>query len=182
VILNSNCPVTTVNWDLETLTTRDILKDRRILVVDDEPDIIETTKEILDMCVIDSALDFESAKKILKANTYDIAILDIAGVKGFDLLEIAVKKNIPVLMLTAHALTPENLKKSIEKGATSYIPKDELVNIADHAADVIRTRLKGKKHGAWFSNLKSLFDNKFGLNWKDKDKKFWDDFDDTYTE
>jgi len=178
VILNSSCPVTTVNWDLETLTTRDILKDRKILVVDDEPDIIETTKEILDMCAIDSALNFESTKKLLKANTYDLAILDIAGVKGFDLLEMAVKKNIPVLMLTAHSLTPENLKKSIEKGAASYIPKDELVNIADHAADVIRTRLKGKKYGAWFSSLKSVFDDKFGQKWKDKDRKFWDTFDD----
>ena len=41
----------------------DILKDKKILIVDDEPDILETLVELLDMCLIDSAPDFETAKK-----------------------------------------------------------------------------------------------------------------------
>lgn len=181
VILKAHCPVTTVRWDLETASTEDILKDRRILVVDDEPDIIETIEEILDMCVLDTAPDFETAKALLNQKYYDAAILDIMGVQGYNILEIATQKDIPALMLTAHALTPENLKESVEKGADAYVPKDELVNIADHTADVIKTRFLGKKgYGAWFKNLKPFFDKAFGKGWRDKDRNFWNSFDDKY--
>jgi len=103
------------------------------------------------------------------------------GVQGYDILELTNKKDIPALMLTAHALTPENLKEAIEKGADSYIPKNELANIADHVADVIKSRLEGKGgHGAWFSNLKPFFDKAFGKGWRDKSRNFWNSFDDRY--
>jgi len=84
-------------------------------------------------------------------------------------------------MLTAHALTPENLKESIQKGADSYIPKDELANLVDHVADVIKARIEGKQgYGAWFSNLKPFFDKSFGKGWRDRDRSFWNSFDDKY--
>ncbi|MCD4742370.1 MAG: universal stress protein [Desulfobacteraceae bacterium] len=181
VILKASCPVTTVNWDLTRLSTEDILKDQKILIVDDEPDIIETIEELLDMCSLDTAPDFETAKKLLNENKYDIAILDIMGIQGYDLLDLARERDIPALMLTAHALTPENLKESIEKGADAYVPKDELANIANHIADVIKSNFKGKKgNGAWFSNLKPFFDKAFGKGWRDKDRNFWNNFDDKY--
>jgi len=159
VILKAPCPVTTVKFDLNNIKTQDLLKDRRILVVDDEPDILETVEELLDMCSLDKAATFDEARKLLANNAYDIAILDIMGVSGYDVLALARKKDIPALMLTAHALSPENLKESIQKGADSYIPKDELANLVSHVADVIKARIEGKQgYGAWFSNLKPFFD------------------------
>lgn len=181
IILKSLCPVTTVKFDLNNITIEDLLKDRRVLVVDDEPDILETVEELLDICSLDTAATFNDAKKLLENNPYDIAVLDIMGVSGYDVLELARKKNVPALMLTAHALTPENLKESIQKGADSYIPKDELANLVTHVADVIKARIQGKQgYGAWFSNLKPFFDKSFGRNWRDKDRSFWDSFDDRY--
>ncbi|MCK5543363.1 MAG: universal stress protein [Desulfobacterales bacterium] len=181
VILKAPCPVTTVKWDITSLSTEDILKDQKILIVDDEPDIIETIEELLDMCSLDTAPTFEAAKKLLSENKYDLAILDIMGIQGYDLLDLAKQRGIPALMLTAHALTPENLRESIEKGADAYVPKDELVNIADHIADVIKSNVKGKQgYGAWFSNLKPFFDKAFGKGWRDKDRTFWNSFDDKY--
>jgi nucleotide-binding universal stress UspA family protein/CheY-like chemotaxis protein len=181
IILKAPCPVTTVNWDISRLSTEDILKDKKLLIVDDEPDIIETIEELLDMCSLDTAPDFETAKKLLNENRYDIAILDIMGIQGYDLLDLARERKIPALMLTAHALTPENLKESIEKGADAYVPKDELVNIGDHIADVIKSNIKGKQgYGAWFSNLKPFFDKAFGAGWREKDRNFWNSFDDKY--
>lgn len=181
VILKSSCPVTTTKFDLKTIKTDDLLKTRRILVVDDEPDILETVEELLDMCSLDTAATFDEAKTLLDKNSYDIAILDIMGVSGYDILELTRKKEIPALMLTAHALTPENLKESIQKGADSYIPKDELANLVNHVADVIKTRIEGKQnHGSWFSNLKPFFDKSFGKGWRDKDRSFWNSFDDKY--
>ena len=87
------------------MTDNEILKGKKILIVDDEPDILETLEELLDICIIDTAPDFETAKKFLDKNSYDVAILDIMGVRGYDLLELANEKGIPALMLTAHALS-----------------------------------------------------------------------------
>ena len=40
---------------------------------------------------------FDDAKKLLENNPYDIAILDIMGVSGYDVLELARKKDIPAM-------------------------------------------------------------------------------------
>jgi DNA-binding response OmpR family regulator len=65
------------------------------------------------MCEIDCARNFETAEKLLNEKSYDAAILDIMGVKGYDLLEMANVKDLPVLMLTAHAFSPDHLVKII---------------------------------------------------------------------
>jgi len=44
------------------------------------------------MCKIDTATSFEDGKTQLEEGKYDVAILDIMGVKGFELLEIAKKE------------------------------------------------------------------------------------------
>ena len=41
------------------------LNGKKILIVDDEPDVFETLNELLDMCIIDYAPDFEKAEKLL---------------------------------------------------------------------------------------------------------------------
>ena len=87
------------------MDTQSILEKKKILVVDDEPDILDTLEELLYMCVVDKAAGFDEAVSLLKKNTYDAAILDIMGVKGYDLLKITNRIDIPALMLTAHALT-----------------------------------------------------------------------------
>jgi DNA-binding response OmpR family regulator len=102
-----------------------ILRGKMVLIVDDEKDILDLLVELLSMCKIDTASTFEEAKDLLESNYYDIAVLDIMGVKGYDLLAIANEKKVPALMLTAHALSKENLKKSFQEGASYFVPKDE---------------------------------------------------------
>ena len=124
---------------------------------------------------------FESAKELLETETYDAAILDIMGVRGFDLLEIATDKKIPALMLTAHGLNPDNLVGSIKIGAKSYIPKDKISDIDIFLKEVFLAKEKGiERPGNWFSRLGSYFDNRFGHGWKNKDKKFWSEYDKTF--
>ena len=155
-----------------------ILDGKRILIVDDEPDILETLIEILDMCLLDSAPNFETAKKFLNKNRYDLAILDIMGVRGYELLEIANEKDIPALMLTAHAVSPDNLVQSIKGGAQSYIPKDSISEIAVYVTDILDPReTDGEKGPDWFEKLEPYFDSKFGVGWKEKDREFWDVYD-----
>ena len=142
-----------------------ILKGKKLLIVDDEPDVLETLKDLLDMCNIDTASDFETGEKLLNQNKYDIAILDIMGVKGYDLLEITNKKGVPALMFTAHALSADNFVKSISEGAKAYIPKEKMAEIAVYVADLLKAQEGTEKHNRWFSRLKSFFDMEFGKGW-----------------
>jgi len=151
-----------------------LLKGKRILIVDDEQDILQTLAEMLDMCRVDTASTFESAKELLDKNYYDIAILDIMGVKGYELLGITKKKNIPALMLTAHALTKEDLKKSIRQGASFFAPKDEINSIEVFIADVLEAKEKNKNIWTrWYERLSSFWDRRFGPDWKEEDPEFW---------
>jgi DNA-binding NtrC family response regulator len=159
----------------------DILKGKKILAVDDEPDILDTLRDLLEECNVETATSFESAKDLLESQVYDAVILDIMGVRGFDLLKITTEKKIPTLMLTAHGLNPDNLVGSIRLGAKSYIPKDKISEIDVHLKDIFHAQEKGiEKSGTWFARLGSFFDNRFGKGWKNKDKKFWEEFDDLY--
>ena len=117
-----------------------LIRGRKILIVDDEEDVLEELIELLDTCKIDTASSFEEGKERLENEEYDVAILDIMGVKGFELLEIARKQNVPALMLTAHALTEESLKRSAEEGAAYFAPKEEMKDIHLFVADVHRGR------------------------------------------
>jgi DNA-binding response OmpR family regulator len=160
------------------------LNGKKILIVDDEPDIIESLEELLeDMFTVDSASSFEEAVSCLKSNTYDVAILDIMGVRGYDLLEATHALGIPTLMLTAHALSPDNLKKSIERGADAYIPKAKMVDISLYVEDVLDSRQNKKKNNfKWYARFMPLFDKFFGEGWKDPEKEFWNEFDKKYVE
>ena len=158
--------------------------EKTILVVDDEVDILETLEELLeDMYAVDTASSFEAAVGLLKKKSYDVAVLDIMGVRGYDLLAATHKLGIPTLMLTAHALSPDNLKKSIEKGANAYIPKDKMVDISLYVEDVLTSRQNKKKPSfKWFARLKPRFNDFFGDGWTDPEKEFWDRFEEKYAE
>jgi DNA-binding response OmpR family regulator len=157
------------------MSSSKLLRGKKILVVDDEPDVLESLIELLDMCKIDTASSFEEGKKRLEAESYDIAILDIMGVDGFELLKVANKEKIPALMLTAHGLSEENLKKSAEEGACYYAPKERMQDIELFVADVLEALEKNKS--TWeklFERLSGYYDGRFhGTNWREQEQKFW---------
>jgi DNA-binding NtrC family response regulator len=158
------------------METKKMLRGKRLLIVDDEEDVLNVLVELLDMCKIDTASSFEQAKQLLETEPYDIAVLDIMGVKGFDLLEIANSKGIPGLMLTAHALTKDALQESAERGASYFAPKDEISKIDLFVADVLEAVEKKKNPWvSWLERLGSFYDRKFtGPNWREQEREFWD--------
>ena len=158
------------------MNSRKMIAGKRVLLVDDEKDVLETLSTLLDICKLDTALSFEEAKKLLNENEYDVAILDIMGVKGFELLEIAKDKGVAVLMLTAHGLSEENLKRSAENGASYYAPKEEMSNIASFVADILEAKARNASPWLrWLERLGGYFDRRFGgRDWREKEKKFWD--------
>ncbi|MBW2066763.1 MAG: response regulator [Deltaproteobacteria bacterium] len=157
------------------MAEKDLLKGKKVLVVDDEPDVLETLEALLPMCDVARAATFEQAEEAMNSRDFDIAILDIMGVGGYKLLDLAKKKNITAVMLTAHALSVEDTKKSYLQGAAFYIPKDEMSNITTYLNDVLEAQKKGKSTWRrWLDRLGWYYDNRFGPDWKYADKEFWD--------
>jgi DNA-binding NtrC family response regulator len=160
------------------MANADLLKGKKILIVDDEPDILAVLEELLDMCELVKASTFDEGKAYMESQDFDIAVLDIMGVNGYGLLEIANRRHIPALMLTAHAFTPDNLVKSIKEGAASYIPKEEITEIAEYLIDVLNAKTEGRNPWeTWQEKLpQSYFERRWGAAWKDNDKEFWETF------
>jgi CheY-like chemotaxis protein len=165
----------------ETSTT-DRIHGLRILAVDDEPDILETIVDVLDGATVDCAASYQEAIDLLTPNgpdasprdPYDVAVLDIMGVDGMELLTQTVDKGIPTVMLTAHAMNPETLKTSIKSGALSYLPKEELANLAEHINDVLEAVEQGQS--TWhrlFNRMGNFFERAFAPAWRSDDPEFW---------
>jgi DNA-binding response OmpR family regulator len=151
-----------------------LLEGKKILIVDDEPDVLETLIDLLSLCKIDTASSFEEGRQMLEEQGYDIAVLDIMGVQGFDLLKVAVNRGTPALMLTAHALTEESIKKSVEEGAAYFAPKEKMVDIELFVADVFEAI--EKKKNPWeklIDRLGGFYDRRFqGPNWRKQEEEF----------
>jgi DNA-binding NtrC family response regulator len=156
------------------MDTHTILLGKRVLIADDEKDILAALIDLLRVCKIDTASSFEEAKDLLERRDYDIAVLDIMGIRGFELLEVARKRGIPALMLTAHALNEESLAKSMEDGAAYFVPKEKMVQIDTYVADVLEAMEKGKNPWVrWFKRLAGTVDVAFtGPKWREQKAEF----------
>ena len=75
-----------------------ILNGKRILAVDDEPDVLAVLEEEIlaaaPKCKFEKATTYQEAIKKLESQNYDVVVLDIMGVRGFDLLDRAVKRTL----------------------------------------------------------------------------------------
>ncbi|MGD8226222.1 MAG: response regulator [Desulfobacteraceae bacterium] len=151
------------------------LEDKRVLIVDDEPDVLETLEELLSMCELVTAYSFDEAKVLLETHHFDMAILDIMGVNGYRLLEMTNEKKILTVMLTAHALTPEDTVKSFKRGAAFFVPKEEMAKITTFLSDVLEAKEKDENYWArWLDRLGHYYEQKFGPDWKDSEREFWE--------
>ena len=122
----------------------------RILIVDDHPIFRMGMKELLnqedDFTVCSVAKDFTSARRALREDQPDLAIIDIslAEENGLDLVkEINVNYNgLPVLVLSLH---DESVwaERAIRAGARGYVMKKEA---SESVISAIKNILNGKIH------------------------------------
>lgn len=120
------------------------LTGKKILVVDDEPDICEMIEDVLEGYSVDVAHSYDAANAKLAAGNYDCVILDIMGVRGHDLLH-AFGAKYPTIMLTAHALNVDALKASVKGQAKLFLPKQELSRLEEYVERVLAT----PKQSSW---------------------------------
>jgi DNA-binding NtrC family response regulator len=101
----------------------------RILVVDDEPEIVEVLRDLLMFAGFDVETA-ENGKRALDLLTttrqFDLVITDMKmpEMDGLELLRLThqLNKRVPVVILTGHA-TVDNGIHSIEEGACDYVLK-----------------------------------------------------------
>ena len=120
---------------------------RRILLVDDEQDILDILHEhFAKECDVETAADGMTALALVRARRPDVIFLDInmPGINGVDVLK-SVKEldaTIPVLMVTAsadNALAAE----AIKRGAFSYVPKPFDLKYLNHLVAAALSRRAG---------------------------------------
>lgn len=150
-----------------------ILEEKRILVVDDEPDVLETVTDLLESSQVVTAGSFEDARQKIAEESFDLVLLDIMGVNGFALLEACRAAKLPAAMLTAHALNIESLNLAVRLGAVSFLPKEELHRLPELVAEILDGLEQGKTH--WkklFQRLGHFFKERLGILWEDESSKF----------
>lgn len=97
---------------------------KRILIADDEPDILEVIKAVLEHegFLVNTARDGEQAFKLLRKHTFDAVILDVvmpkaSGVKLLQMMRRSSRmKNTPTMLITGNLLES---KRHQENGTTN---------------------------------------------------------------
>ncbi len=142
----------------------EILNGKRILVVDDEPDILDTVSEVLNTSKVICVGTFDEARELIAKESFDLVILDIMGVNGFALLEACRANKLPTAMLTAHAINVESLNLAVKLGAVSFLPKEELERLPEIVAEILEDLAKGQTHWArLFKRLGPFFEARLGV-------------------
>ncbi|MDQ3669075.1 MAG: response regulator transcription factor [Actinomycetota bacterium] len=103
------------------------MKDARVLVVDDDPDIRNLTQELLERAgySVTPAENGREGLRALYANPPDLVILDVTmpELDGWQTLErIRELSDVPVALLTARAAELEKVR-GLKAGADDYITK-----------------------------------------------------------
>src|SRR5215204_7421524 len=103
------------------------MSDRRILVVDDDPDIRGLVHELLDRrgFTVTEARNGHEALRAFYAERPDLVVLDVAmpRLDGWTTLErIRELSDVPVVMLTARAAELEKTR-GLRAGADDYVTK-----------------------------------------------------------
>ena len=111
---------------------------KRILVVDDEPELLDIIREhFLGRYEIDTAQSGASAIERFVRNRPDMVFLDVnmPGANGVAVLKLLreADPNIPVVIVTANAQN-QVAAECLANGAFGYVPKPFNLTYMDHMA------------------------------------------------
>ena len=117
----------------------------KVLLVDDEEELVATLKERLSYRDIDADFSLTGAEAIqkMREKSFDIVILDLKlpGISGIETMRVLKSENpdVPIILITGHG-SPET-SDELPKGAYEYLPKP--VNI-DKLLEVMKEALANK--------------------------------------
>ncbi len=119
-----------------------VLKNKTILAVDEEIDTVSVMEEeILEACpnckVHKTTNYYEAVERIFSGN-YDMLILNISAARGLELAQLAVRRRLPVAMLTVYPISLEALQDSVQIRTWTHLPKEKLGEIVPFLEDVMK--------------------------------------------
>lgn len=102
---------------------------KKVLVVDDDPDVIHYLRELLlPYYEVISRFDADAAYQVIKEEAIDLVVSDVvmSGTTGYELCRL-IKENIqishiPVILLTAKATVGDQVQ-GLDSGADAYVTK-----------------------------------------------------------
>lgn len=111
------------------LVDTSIFKNKRILITDDNEmnRLVASTVFEHYGCIIEEAVNGAEAVEKIKQHAYDIVLMDVQmpvmdGFEATAIIRNTISKDLPVIALTAFAITGDNLK-CIEAGMNDYLSK-----------------------------------------------------------
>ena len=109
------------------------LGNKRILIVDQNPEILkfleEETRKIGVIYQFEKADTFPQAVDSILSGQYDLVILDFPGIRGPYLLNLAVLREIPVVLLVSINFFSFEAHHLLEKRIMGLLPKENLSEI-----------------------------------------------------
>jgi CheY-like chemotaxis protein len=138
-------------------------QDHRILVADDEPEVVDLVRMVLEWegYEVVQAADGAQALERADSDLPDLILLDVRMPKmsGLVVLEELQKDpltaGIPVIMLSVVTTYPE-VRTALQRGSVAYLPKPfELTELARLVADVLTADPAGR-HALRKTALESL--------------------------
>lgn len=118
------------------------MADKRLLVVDDDPQITSTLGDLLTKAGVSVQLanTYDEGLAAVKAGGFEFAVVDLmlADKDGMDLIrEIKKLEHPPTVMVLTNSLKSEDVAEAMEEGITIFLQK------ADHDPDdIVRTILQ----------------------------------------
>ncbi len=106
---------------------------KRILAVDDDPDLLEVLEEEIlaahPNLKVEKAVTFPQAVEKITWVNYDAVILDITSGYGFKLLQLAQSRHLHVGLLTTYPVLPGHPRLSTQMAARAFLSKDRLGDV-----------------------------------------------------
>jgi CheY-like chemotaxis protein len=124
-------------------------RDIKILVVDDEPDIVRVVTRIMEYCgfTVATAHDgFEALERVNEDPPPNLIILDLnlPGMNGFEvcrrLRDNERTRSIPIVMMTAAYVSVEDARRGHTDGADEYVVKPFLREVLIHNVERLLNR------------------------------------------
>jgi two-component system phosphate regulon response regulator PhoB len=138
----------------------DVMTDEHILVVDDEPDLVELIRYNLEQegYRVSAAGSGEEALELVRSDIPDLVVLDLMmpGVDGFEVCSLLRRqertRSVPIVMLTARD-NENDVVRGLETGADDYVTKPFSPRVLNaRVAAVLRRKISdGPKDGDTFS-------------------------------
>jgi len=121
---------------------KNIETHNRILIIDNDPrffsKLVEETRKIGLPCCFQEAKTFPQAVESLFSGMFGLVLLDFPGIRGPYLLNLALLRKIPVLILASPTMFPLEARHLQERGIKEIFPKENLEGIVSALGSIFR--------------------------------------------